>query len=353
MKNITAALLIALTAIASGCSKDETPETGDGDITDPAAPVVLRDTGLSMYYGNRNNDGIGIFVIALTNGTCYQEDSQTYLGSEGDLLVLEFRSSLLQDGEAVTLPEGNYRVSGFAPSKMTINAENSYVLRMSDRVQSRWEIKSGTVSVRKGSGGRYTLTTKEFVISKGEEHIEREYAFNSFLPIGNYIEKAPEMFGQEDDLIDLPFTDVTCTYNGNVYDSNTGNFALTFSTMGFSSDKNDNIPGISITINAFSKLYKDGEQIILEAGRYNVTSMDSFALYSRWTVAPGAYLNNKPTGSYVYQQVKDAEPSLDFIDSGHIVVSYDEMNICTIDYDFKSDERDIEGSWKGRLSVIR
>lgn len=353
IKNITAALIIALTTIASGCSKDDISETGNGEITDPSAPTILRDTGLSMYYGNRNNDGIGIFVIALTNGTCYQEGSQTYLGSEGDLVVLEFRSSLVEDGESIALPEGNYRVSEFAPSKMTINAGNSYVLRQSDRVQSKWEIKSGTVTVKKGNSGRYTLSTKDFVICKGEEYIEREYSFNSFLPIGDYMEKAPEMFGQEDDLTDIPFSDVTCNYYGNLYDSNTGNFTLTLSTLGLKSDKTGNLPGIRITINAFSKLYEDGQIPGPEAGRYNVTSMESFALFSEWTLAPGAYLDLVPFGTYVYQQVKDGDPEFDMISSGYIEISYDEQNICTLKYDFKAGGREVSGSWRGKLSVTR
>lgn len=344
-------IVIALAALAvSSCTQEKNPVKGEPVVSLPAGPVILEDAQFGVYYGNRNYDNIGIFAIALTNARCYQDKADPYLDSEGDLLVLELRSHLLADGAEIVLPEGEYTVSA-ETEKMTISSEASYVKRFIGSTQYKWNLKSGSLSVKRCADGKYEISTKDFIITNGEEDIEVEYTCNSDLSIADYMSKAPGMYGQDDDLIDIPFSDVICDYYGNLYGYGTGNFVITMATKDLLKDETGNFPGILLTINAFSRLYATGSDPVLEAGRYNVTTITSDALFTRWTLLPGVLMDSSPFGTYVYQQVEDATATLEYISSGYIDVSYDEEGLCTLVYELKTSSRKISGMWRGDLSA--
>lgn len=345
--------LLIITALAgillSGCTDKKNPVTDKEIVTVPTGPILLEDAGFGIYYGDKDYNGIGVFDIALTNARCYQDKSDPYLDSEGDLLVLQFRSHLISDDAEIVLPIGDYTISSEAPAKMTVSAETSYMKRFVGSTQYKWSLKSGVVTVKRGNDGKYEISTKNLVVTNGEKDMEVEYTCYTDLSIADYMAKAPGMYGQEEDLIDLPFADVMCDYYGNLYGYGTGNFVLTMATKDLLTDETGHLPGVLITINAFSRLYATGSTPILETGRYNITSITSNSLFTRWTLLPGVLMEENPFGTYVYQQVEDAPASLEFISSGYIDVSYDEENFCTLVYDLKSSSRKISGIWRGLL----
>lgn len=343
-------LLISFTVLLfSSCEPQITTE-GSDVVFLPTGPTVLEDARFGVYYGDINYDGIGIYAIVLSDARCYQDNDEPYLDSEGDLLVLELRGYVLEEGAEIVLPEGDYVVSD-ENVKMTINAKNSYVKRFVGSTQYKWNIKSGSISVKKDNNGNYDITTSDLVITDGREEQEVQYTCNTSLSIADYLSKAPGLIGQDDDIIDLPFTNVTSDYYGNLYGYGTGNFVITMTTKDLLEDETGTLPGVMITINVFSKLYAAGATPIIEAGRYNITSITSDALFARWTLLPGVLMDSTPFGTYLYQQVKDGSPVLEYISSGYIDVSYDEEDeeICTLVYDFKTSSRSVSGTWKGKL----
>lgn len=337
-----------VTLFNTGCTQESVPQKENTVVTLPTGPIVLEDAKFGVYYGNKNYDDIGIFAIALTDARCYQDKSDPYLDSEGDLLVLELRSHLLEKDSEIVLPQGEYVVSE-ENKVMTINPKNSYVKKFIGSTQYKWNIKSGSITVKRGNDGKYEISTKDLTVTNGIEEMVVEYTSYSSISIADYMSKAPGMLGQDEDLIDVPFSDVTCDYYGNLYGYGTGNFILTMTTKDLLNDATGNFPGVLITINAFSKLYPTGTTPVLEAGKYNVMAITSSEVFTRWTLLPGVLMDTSPFGTYIYQQVENAPATLEYISSGYIEVSYDETGQCTLVYNFRTSGRTIAGTWRGML----
>ncbi len=347
--------------MAAACQQPIDPTPGDSVVVLPDGAVILQDTQFGMYYGNLNNDGIGVFSIVLSDARCYRDDlSNPYLDSEGDMLVLQIKTPLLAEDEALGLPAGEYIVSGKGEVN-TVNAAASYVRRQVGTMQTKWDIMSGAFNVAKDESGEYQITTKDLVIAKDEVTDTVEYVCFSSIYVADYMTAAPAMLSTDDDIIDMPFPDFECIYNGDLFGNGTGNFIINMSTKGFVTPDGDvmDIPGIYITLNFFSRLYSGNSEPVLEEGRYTVSTMaSSSSLFSRWTILPGLLMDGTPFGSYVLQQPADGEGTMEFISSGVVDVKYEETETkaanaraCTFTYSLKTSSRTISGEWKGDILV--
>lgn len=351
MKRFIILTIMAL-SVAAACNDPVGPVPEESVVVLPGGPVMLQDTQFGMYYGDLHEDGTGVFSVVLSDARCYQDDlDHPYLDSEGDMLVLQIKTPLLTEDEAIALPAGSYTVSADGAVN-TINASASYVKRQVGSMQSRWDIVSGTVDVARDEAGEYSITTNEFVIAKDELRDTVEYVCYSAIKVADYLTEAPALVSTSDDLIDMPFHDVECIYNGDLFENGTGNFIVNMSTKGFVTEDGDvmDIPGIYLTINFFSRFYSGNNEPVLEAGKYLVSSMSSTSLLQRWTVLPGLYLDTTPFGTYVLQQPAEGEGTMEFIASGAVDVSYD-GDIMILDYSFKTSTREISGTWKGYAPV--
>ena len=355
-------ITMAILSMAVSCQQPIDPTPGDSVVVLPDGAVMLQDTQFGMYYGNLNNDGIGVFSIVLSDARCYRDDlSNPYLDSEGDMLVLQIKTPLLSDDAEMNLPAGEYPVSQDGKIN-TVNASASYVKRLVGSMQSKWDLKSGSVNVAKDESGEYRITTTELVIAKDEVTDTVEYVCYSSIKVDDYMTAAPAMLSTDDDIIDMPFPFFECIYNGDLFGNGTGNFIVNMSTKGFVTQDGNvmDIPGIYISLNFFSRLYSGNSEPVLEEGRYTVSTMTSSSLFSRWTILPGLMMDGTPFGSYVLQQPADGEGTMEFISSGVVDVKYDESGEatkapkarkCTFTYSFKTSSRVITGEWKGEILV--
>lgn len=353
----------ALLSVSVACQQliDE-PSPVESLVVLPDGPVVLQDTQFGMYYGDINKDGIGVFSIVLSDARCYQDELENpYLDSEGDMLVLQIKTPLLAEGSQMELPAGEYAVSEKGEIN-TVNAPASYVKRQVGTMQSKWDLKSGTVNVTKGDNGEYQITTKELVIQKDEVIDTVEYVCYSSIKVEDYMTAAPAMLSTSDDIIDMPFPDFDLIYNGDLFGNGTGNFIVSMSTKGFVTADGDvmNIPGIYITLNFFSRLYSGNSEPVLEEGRYTVSTATSSTLLQRWSILPGLYLDSTPFGSYVLQQPAEGEGTMEFITSGIVDIAYADTEASVkaaqtkelvMTYSFKTSTREISGVWKGEVVV--
>lgn len=350
---------IAVLSLLSACQGPEI--VPDPVVVIPEGATVLQDTKLGMYYGDLKHDGLGVFSLVLSDARCYQDElDNPYIDSEGDMLVLRFRTPLLEDAEPIAIPSGEYNVSDTLELN-TVTAAESYMKRLTGSSQAKWDIKSGTVTISRNETGEYSILTKDMVIARGEQTDTVEYACVSNLEIADYMYVAPAMISLSDDIIDMPFPRLDCIYNGNLFASNTGSFVLNFSTKGFVDDQGNvaDIPGVYITLSAFSYLFQGKAQPHLKEGRYNVATATNDALFKEWSILPGLMYETSPFGSYLLQQTTDGEYTMEFISTGYMDVKYDQdpslttgpTKACTLTYSFKTSSRTVSGVWKGNVTV--
>lgn len=360
-------LIIALSTLAMLTSCQPPVEPMENLVVLPEGTIVLQDTEFGMYYGNINNDGVGRLSLILSDARCYQDKlGSPYLDSEGEMLVIQLRIPLLDDDAPIVLPEGDFMVSD-KDEMNVISQSESYVTRLVGSTQSKWNIKSGSISIEKAEGGKYNIITKDLVIGKGKEEEKVDYACSSTIVVDDYSTKIPYMLGTSDDIINVPFPYLNCVYYGNLYGNGTGNFVVNMATKGFivvndeGVEEMTDMPGIYITLNFFSRLYSGTSQPVIEEGRYNVSTMASDQLLSRWTLFPGVLMDNTPFGSYVLQQPAMGEGAMEYITGGYVDVKYvdDETDTkavsmskyCIMTYSLKTSSRVISGEWRGQMPV--
>ncbi len=352
---------IAVLALAAACQQPDELKPDEPVVWLPEGATVLQDTQFGMYYGNLNYDGIGVFSLVLSDARCYQDylDSP-YLDSEGDMLVLKLRTPLLDEDADMVIPSGDYHVSATGEIN-TVDASASYMSRMVGSTQSRWNLESGTVSVSHDETDGYRITASGLVVSKGETVDTVDYVCFSDIKVADYMLAAPAMLSATDDIIDMPFPDLECIYNGDLFGNGAGNFIVNLSTKGFISESGEmtDIPGVYITLNFFSRLYSGNSEPVLEEGMYIVSTTTSTSLFQRWTILPGLLMDSTPFGSYILQQTADGEGTMEFIAGGMVDVAYDETSgtkaaktrACTLTYSFTTANRTISGVWKGDVLV--
>lgn len=359
MKKTLSAIITVLSLAA--CQLVEEMTSDNSIVVLPDGAVELEDTQFGIYYGNIDKDGMGVFSLVLSDARCYQDRlDRPYLDSEGDMLVLRLKAPLLSEDEPIAIPEGDYSVSAEGGMN-TINPSSSYIKRLVGSVQSRWDIKEGTISVARESDGTYRILTKDFVIAKGDVEESVEYVCLSSIDMSDYMTVAPSMLSMSDDIVDMPFPSVECIYNGDLFGNGTGNFIVNLSTKGFVNEDYEiaSIPGVFITLNFFSRLYSGNSVPVLEEGRYTVSAATSSSLLQRWSLLPGLLLESSPFGTYMYQRTADGELGNEFITSGVVDVKYDDeaevktekAKLCTLTYSFKTSTRTISGEWTGEVLV--
>lgn len=347
--------------MAAACQEPVTQEPDTSLVVLPEGALELQDARFGMYYGDIDKDGTGVFSIVLSDARCYQDRlGSPYMDSEGDMLVLRLKTPLLASDDAIAIPEGDYTVSETGEVN-TVDAGGSYMKRLVGTMQSRWDITAGTVSVRREESGEYSVTTSGLVVSKGGTEEKVEYVCLSSIEVADYMTAAPSLISTADDIIDMPFPNLECIYNGDLYGNGTGNFIVNLYTKGFVDDNGEmtDIPGIYITLNFFSRLYSGNSAPVLEEGRYTVSATTGTTLFQRWSILPGLLLESSPFGSYVLQQPAEGEGTMEFISSGVVDVKYDDAAVtkadkarsCTLTYSFTTSTRTISGVWSGEILV--
>ena len=350
----------------SACQEPIDPTPINPVVVIPEGAVELNDAQFGMYYGNLNNDGTAVFSVVLSDALCYQDKlGSPYMDSEGDMVVLQFRTPLLASDAAVALPAGEYTVSKEVAENVVF-APESYVTRMTGTTQVQWALKSGVVSVAKDEQGVYTLVTKDLAIEKGGVVDTLNYVCKSTLAMADYMEIAPQLLGATDDIINMPFTHLMCTYYGNLYGNGTGNFLVSMATKGFievdasGTENMTDVPGVYVTMNFFSRLFAGAAEPILEEGRYTVSGTSSDELLARWTLMPGMLMDSTPFGTYILQLTAEGEGIMEYVTSGYVDVAYPKAegetkaassNYCVMTYSLKTSKRVLEGVWSGEIPV--
>lgn len=356
MKKLSFITLI-LASVFSACQGPIEPTPGESVVVIPDGAVELKDAQFGMYYGDLNNDGTGVFSLVLTDALCYQDKiGSPYMDSEGDMVVLQFRTAVLASDATVALPEGKYNVADEVKENV-IYAPESYITRMTGTTQVKWGVKSGLVSVAKGDKGDYTIVAEDLIIEKDSVVDTVDYYCTSSIVMSDYAVVAPLYVGLQDDVVNLPFPYMSCTYYGDLIGSGCGNFIVNIATKGFidvnseGTEYMNDVPGIYITMNFLSRLYNSGStEPKIEEGRYDVSSS-----FSRWTVIGGMYMqyadgSTSPFGTYVLHQPAEGDGTMEFITGGYVDLKYEE-DICVLEYTFKTSSRTISGTWRGEMPV--
>ena len=332
----------------------------------PSGICSLFDTGYSLYYDNSHSGLSDEITIVLSNGACSQEYlGLPYLVSDGDMAVITINAThSLVHGE-VSLPTGEFNILGNGDNSSG-DTSKSYVVKSKGFESTTWDIKSGSVIINKDDNGIYTITTENLILKNESEELEADYVCKSAIVLTDYNEKAPFYLSVNDDIINMPFPYMNSLSYGNLYGNGTGNFVVSMATKGFIVQNEEgveemtDVAGVYLTLNFFSRLYVGNAAPVIEAGRYDVSSLASDELLSRWTLFPGVLMDGTPFGSYVLQQPAQGEGTMEYISGGYVDVQYPETEpatkaalsqYCVMTFDLKTSSRKIKGVWKGYMPV--
>ena len=353
MKNFWRFLTLIVLAVSSvSCNPTEEP-VEKAPIKVLEGNVALEDKEFGMYYGNLGKDGLGVYSVVLSDAVCFRDGyGAPYLDSEGDMLVLEFKAPAQDSDAPIMIPEGTYVVDPTKSGASTINVANSYVKRLVGNMQYHYDLVSGSFVVGRNSEGGYDILTENLVIAKGSEQYSVQYSYNGNIMFEDWNKVAASLQTIEDDIIDMPFTEVSAAYYGNLFGYGTGNYVLNFSTAGFMEDETGTVPGIALVMNMFGELLPKDKEIFLAEGTYTVYPTFNSEEFS---MLFGLNMDGMPFGTYLAQVDNKQRQSLEFIGNGTVEVSRESVDyndIYTIKYDLVTPTRKAQGTWVGPLEFV-
>ena len=355
-------LLSAVLLGACNLNQPVAPEQGSNVVLYEGA-VELADKQFGLYYGDRNGNETGVYYVVLSDAMCFRAGfGNPYMDSEGDMLVLEFNGPLAEDELNPRIPDGTYLVGATKSGESTIDPTRSYVQRFVGNVQSKYEIKSGSITVGASQSGGYDLYTTDLVISKAGQDYSVRYSYNGDILLEDYMLVAPSQVGLKEDVVDMPFADAEGGYYGNLYGYGTANYMITLNTRGFADDDSNTLPGMMLVLNLFDELPSgDNKKIVITPGTYTVQTYMNAAV---GTMLYGLTMSDSsgassPFGTFFYQITADGQQSVEFIDAGTLKVDHDDDADgdgdykYTFEYDFTSSAagRGYRGSWVGEVHV--
>lgn len=355
-------LLSAVFLGACNLNQPVAPEQGSNVVLYEGA-VELADKQFGLYYGDRNGNETGVYYVVLSDAMCFRAGfGNPYMDSEGDMLVLEFNGPLAEDELNPRIPDGTYVVGATKSGESTIDPTRSYVQRFVGNVQSKYEIKSGSITVGASQSGGYDLYTTDLVISKAGQDYSVRYSYNGDILLEDYMLVAPSQVGLKEDVVDMPFADAEGGYYGNLYGYGTANYMITLNTRGFADDDSNTLPGMMLVLNLFDELPSgDNKKIVITPGTYTVQTYMNAAV---GTMLYGLTMSDSsgassPFGTFFYQITADGQQSVEFIDAGTLKVDHDDDADgdgdykYTFEYDFTSSAagRGYRGSWVGEVHV--
>lgn len=335
------------------CQTDE-PEVEKLPIVVYDGSVDLQDQGFGMYYGDKNNNSVGVYNIVLSNAVCHRDGYGTpYLDSEGDMLVIEFLSELQSSDAPAAIPDGVYEIAATkSATKPSVSVENSYLKKLVGNTQYQYDFVSGSIKVITKVDGTYDIMTQDLKIKRGEEVYDVKYSYSGSIKLDEWSKIAANIQDIKSDIVDMPFTEVSAVYYGNLFGYSTGNYVVTLSTDGFMEDETGTVPGIAVVLNMFGELVPGDKTILLKEGTYTV--YPSFN-YKKFSMLYGLNMDGMPFGTYLAQIDKKGTQSVEFISGGTVEVtreSVDYDDVYTLKYDLKAPARKVTGTWVGKLEFL-
>ena len=218
-------------------------------------------------------------------------------------------------------------------------------------MQYHYDLVSGSFVVGRNSEGGYDILTN-LVIAKGSEQYSVQYSYNGNIMFEDWNKVAASLQTIEDDIIDMPFTEVSAAYYGNLFGYGTGNYVINFSTAGFMEDETGTVPGIALVMNMFGELLPKDKEIFLAEGTYTVYPTFNSEEFS---MLFGLNMDGMPFGTYLAQVDNKQRQSLEFIGNGTVEVSRESVDyndIYTIKYDLVTPTRKAQGTWVGPLEFV-
>lgn len=348
-KKITTAGLLLLAFILglnlSGCSSDNN--------VDPLAPpakmtdsIVVKDVGYNKYIGgNKIAKGIASYYVLLSNTTCQitDEAKNPMPTEDGDMLILDLYAPDDTLASSPVLPTGDYYM-GFAKDAYTLNIDQSAIVRHTGSENKYIALNDGEIHVTKDDAGNYTIDCA-LVQANGKSLV---YTFKGKLKFDDITYSQNSISTLTDDVMNTPFTTCKGTYNGDAYQTGTGNYVLQLYTDGFATG--DSQTGISLMINLFSQLADDSTKAGLKEGTYTVVPIEQ-ETGQEYTIRPGRILYNKYSfGTLVYRVDDEGTEEAGYITGGTLKVENTGDGV-KLTYDFLTDNRKkVTGSYTGPVS---
>ena len=350
MKRILAYFSLVVLALAAMSCKEQGEPVEKAPIVYEEGQVDLADQHFGMYYGDLGHNGVGIYDVVLSDAVCFRDGyGDPYLDSEGVMIVLEFLAPLQDESANIMIPSGTYEIDQTKSGASTINLSKSYIKMLVGNTQYHYSLVSGAVVVGRNSEGTYDIYTQDLVIAKGKEQHNVSYSYSGNLFFDDWKTVAVTLQGIKDDIIDMPFTDVSGAYYGNLFGYGTGNYVINLSTAGFIEDETGTLPGVLLVLNMFDELVAKNNEVLLNEGTYTVYpsfNPDEFSMLY------GMNMDGMPFGTYLFQTDAAGAQSLEFIAEGTVKVTRGSEaynDVYTFEYDLATPTRRVKGQWTGAL----
>jgi hypothetical protein len=257
------------------------------------------------------------------------------------MLVIEFLSELQSSDAAAAIPDGVYEIAATKSVTPSVNAENSYLKKLVGNTSYQYNFLSGSVKVSSKPDGTYDIITQDLKIKRGEEVHDVQYSYSGPIKLDEWSKIAANIQDITSDIVDMPFTEVSAVYYGNLFGYGTGNYVITFATDGFMADETGTVPGVALIMNMFGEILPKDKEIFLAEGTYTVYPTFNS---SEFSMLFGLNMDGMPFGTYLAQVDNKQNQSLEFIGNGTVEVSRESVeynDVYTIKYDLVTPTRKV------------
>lgn len=298
---------------------------------------------LAAFYAATGDVGNYYLVLSAEEGE-YDSANGT-INTTGWALCLDLYAPA---SSPIELPVGEYAESDDC-SAFTCNPDYSYLIVYGENGETEAVSQlSGPVVVEKDTKGQFLITAN--VTHEGGSY---RLVYNGDLDFTN-TNQATDVFQQIDHDVTGEFTGAMAIYNGNLFESNTGNMQLCLFDTTFDPETGGfTDTGHMVQLFLFSTLFNNPSKASVVAGTYTMARN-----FKRGTWYPGLEIDylgmTIPFGTYVcnlYGTTTD-DMSYGYITSGEVVIEQDDEGVYTVTVDGLTDKgRKVQITYRGGIPV--
>lgn len=335
---------LALSAQTEWVKMAPKPAATSAVATEETAPLQFPYCA-AAYYKNLGG-GVTDYYLVLSSAPATYDGGTGELtfteGSEGWAVVLDFYAPTT---DPVALSEGTY-AAATDTTLFTYNPDFSSVYYLTATSGKSYNM-TGSVQVTKAADGQFHIA---FSYKEGKVVKEGEFTGTMSFRRQPTINSPYPLIGQD---LDLQLTGAMGLYEGNFFQSKTGNILLNLYDCDFDQETGSHTGvGFCVQMCLFNTLFGDASEICLKPGTY--TMQRSF---NRLTWYPGLVVDymgqTVVMGSFCQQRKADSTLAVAYVAEGLVDVAMTEDSIYTVRLDLVTDDGYfIRGTYTGPIRFL-
>lgn len=333
------ALCAVLSTGLVGCSDDD--DVVDVPVIDPVVPTTEFDYE-AYYKGDIYGNGAGnLWINFIEKSLTYDEDEGDFTGT-GDLLCLDFFTTLASNPDFATLANGTYTASDDY-SEFTLNMDDyeTYVVKYVDSTPTEYSVTGGTVTVTNVDG--YTSINASLTLNDGSDY---EFHFVDKISVINR-SGSGNMSNLTENVAVTGLTQGVAMYFGESFTETSDHYMVVLAGEDYDLEENYGLsPSLMIGLNV-----TPGSSDGIPSGTYTLIDAMEADDYEVGTALSGVY---DPTlggffGTWYFHTASAIEASMM---TGTVKVTNNGDGKYAIEFDLKDGYgHSVKGSYNGALDV--